>query len=227
MLWTLRGKSAWETAVILGISEHTVVKILRSATGKLDAPNKQSAALKAMMLGLLDEAEQLTPRSESPGRPAKAHGASPGPDTAASTTTDPRCDLQAWPAVEVAPGTLAQLAFTHLATDCIETSQSSAVHAPAAISPALSTRGRTTWTADLRGATVLVQWHWVIEQSGIVLIENPLAVTTNAFMSCDARVAQPPERPLLLECMRVIHLLGWHEVVRSAAGNEAQQANAS
>jgi DNA-binding CsgD family transcriptional regulator len=55
LLWALRGKSAWETATILGISEHTVVKIVRSAALKLEAPNKQAAAYKAMKLGLLDD----------------------------------------------------------------------------------------------------------------------------------------------------------------------------
>lgn len=57
--WALLGKSAWETGEILGISQHTVAKMLQTARAKLDAPNKQAAARYASMLGLLDEPPAL------------------------------------------------------------------------------------------------------------------------------------------------------------------------
>lgn len=51
--WTMEGKTAWETGVILGISERTVVLHLQNAMHKLGAVNKHQAVLKALRLGLI------------------------------------------------------------------------------------------------------------------------------------------------------------------------------
>ena len=217
MLWTLRGKSAWETGAILGISEHTVAKILRSATGKLQASNKQSAAIKAMRLGLLDEEEGSallrppgrTDRQASPDRSAETGRRRAGWEA-------PGCDARSWSWVDLAPGVLAQLRFTHLATDCIEQAQAAPPGGPAPSSAAGSVFGRTTWRAPWHDATVRLQWTWAVGESGILLLEDPLRIRTNARLvpgSEDPRI----ERPMLLECMGVIHLLDWHEVVRAVA----------
>lgn len=52
--WTMEGKTAWETSVILGISERTVNQYLGRATEALGAANKNMAVIKAVQLGLLD-----------------------------------------------------------------------------------------------------------------------------------------------------------------------------
>jgi DNA-binding CsgD family transcriptional regulator len=198
LLWTLRGKSAWETATILGISENTVVKIVRSATHKLGAPNKQSAAIKAMRLGLLDEAQVGPAPLLPPSGPAAAG-----------------CDPASWPTVEVAAGALGQLSFAHLATDKIQhraDAPASAVTAP------YVARGRTTWQAPWSdGLRVFLQWTWTLESGGIVLLENPLQIQTNAHLPAGQGAVQAG-RVLLLECMGVIHRLDWQETVRSASG---------
>jgi len=53
LLWTARGKSAWEVGEILRISERTAVFHLTNATRKLGAVNKTHAAAKAAVLGLI------------------------------------------------------------------------------------------------------------------------------------------------------------------------------
>lgn len=51
--WTMDGKTAWEVAVVLGITERTVVLHLQSAMQKLDCNSKHQAVLKALRLGLI------------------------------------------------------------------------------------------------------------------------------------------------------------------------------
>lgn len=53
LLWVSMGKTAWETASILGRSQRTVEFHLKNATRKLDAANKIHAAALAIRLGLL------------------------------------------------------------------------------------------------------------------------------------------------------------------------------
>jgi DNA-binding CsgD family transcriptional regulator len=53
LLWTARGKSAWETAVILGVSERTVNFHVENARRKLDAQSKTQAVVRAIMLNLI------------------------------------------------------------------------------------------------------------------------------------------------------------------------------
>jgi DNA-binding CsgD family transcriptional regulator len=51
--WTMSGKTAWEVARILGISEQTAARHLSRAIRKLDCVNKHQAVLKALKLGLI------------------------------------------------------------------------------------------------------------------------------------------------------------------------------
>lgn len=54
LLWAARGKSCWDTGVILGLSEHTVRFHLRNAMEKLQTASKIVAVVKAITLGLID-----------------------------------------------------------------------------------------------------------------------------------------------------------------------------
>lgn len=51
--WALMGKTAWETGIILKISERTVVQHLNRAREQLEAPNKKVAVDRARELALL------------------------------------------------------------------------------------------------------------------------------------------------------------------------------
>ena len=51
--WTMDGKTAWETGVILGIAERTAVLHINNAMHKLDCTSKHQAVLKAIRLGLI------------------------------------------------------------------------------------------------------------------------------------------------------------------------------
>ncbi|MDB4975915.1 MAG: solR [Myxococcaceae bacterium] len=53
LCWTADGKTSWETAQILGISERTVNFHVQNVLTKLKAQNKIQAAVKATALGLL------------------------------------------------------------------------------------------------------------------------------------------------------------------------------
>lgn len=51
--WAADGKTAWETSIILSISERTVVFHLRNATSKLGASTKSQAVARAHSFGML------------------------------------------------------------------------------------------------------------------------------------------------------------------------------
>jgi DNA-binding CsgD family transcriptional regulator len=51
--WAAEGKSEWEIGVILGLSEHTAEKFIRSARVKLRAVNRTHAVARAIKLGLI------------------------------------------------------------------------------------------------------------------------------------------------------------------------------
>lgn len=53
LLWVAEGKTAWETAIILGLSEHTVRCYLENARHKLGAANNTHAVNKAAKANLL------------------------------------------------------------------------------------------------------------------------------------------------------------------------------
>ncbi|MDH5555819.1 MAG: LuxR family transcriptional regulator [Alphaproteobacteria bacterium] len=53
LLWTSRGKTAWEISMILGLSQDTVLHYLRTANGKLGVCNKTHAVVKAIITGLI------------------------------------------------------------------------------------------------------------------------------------------------------------------------------
>jgi LuxR family quorum sensing-dependent transcriptional regulator len=51
--WAAEGKTEWEIGLILGVSEHTAEKFIRSARVKLHAANRTHAVAQAMRLGLI------------------------------------------------------------------------------------------------------------------------------------------------------------------------------
>jgi LuxR family transcriptional regulator, quorum-sensing system regulator BjaR1 len=51
--WAAEGKSEWEIGHILGLSEHTAEKFIRSARSKLHAGNRTHAVAQALRLGLI------------------------------------------------------------------------------------------------------------------------------------------------------------------------------
>jgi len=51
--WIAMGKTSWETAAILGLSEHTVNFHVRNLCAKLEAPNRQAAVAIALSAGIL------------------------------------------------------------------------------------------------------------------------------------------------------------------------------
>lgn len=53
LLWTARGKTAWEVGQILAISEETVLFHLKNATRKLDVFSKHHAVVKAIVQGYI------------------------------------------------------------------------------------------------------------------------------------------------------------------------------
>jgi DNA-binding CsgD family transcriptional regulator len=54
LLWVSGGKTSWEIARILGISENTVIFHINNAKRKLDANSRTQAAAKALAAGLIE-----------------------------------------------------------------------------------------------------------------------------------------------------------------------------
>lgn len=54
LLWATEGKTAWETAQILNISERTVTFHLQNVQGKLGVNNRQQAVARAVALGIIE-----------------------------------------------------------------------------------------------------------------------------------------------------------------------------
>ena len=52
--WTAQGKSSWDIAVILKISQNTVNFHIKNAMKKLETNRRIVAAIKAIYLGLID-----------------------------------------------------------------------------------------------------------------------------------------------------------------------------
>ena len=51
--WISMGKTSWEIATILGVSEHTINFHVRNVCTKLQAPNRQAAVATALRAGIL------------------------------------------------------------------------------------------------------------------------------------------------------------------------------
>jgi len=51
--WAAEGKTEWEIGVILGLSEHTADKFIRSARAKLGATNRTHAVAQAIRMRLI------------------------------------------------------------------------------------------------------------------------------------------------------------------------------
>ncbi len=54
LAWVSRGKTSWETATILGLSERTVNFHLCNASRKLNVYGRQACVARAIHLGLLE-----------------------------------------------------------------------------------------------------------------------------------------------------------------------------
>ncbi|ESX81736.1 LuxR family transcriptional regulator [Mesorhizobium sp. LSHC412B00] len=54
ILWSSRGKSSWETGIILGITDNTVNFHLKNAMRKLGTTSRTVAAIKALSLGIIE-----------------------------------------------------------------------------------------------------------------------------------------------------------------------------
>ncbi|WP_292255492.1 LuxR C-terminal-related transcriptional regulator, partial [Mesorhizobium sp.] len=54
ILWTARGKSSWETGIIMHISSNTVNFHVKNAMRKLNAANRTVAAMKAVSFGIIE-----------------------------------------------------------------------------------------------------------------------------------------------------------------------------
>jgi len=54
LTWTAKGKTTWDIAMILEISEHTVNYHIKNAMKKLDAHSRTVAVVKAVRFGLID-----------------------------------------------------------------------------------------------------------------------------------------------------------------------------
>jgi DNA-binding CsgD family transcriptional regulator len=61
--WCAEGKSYWETAVILGISERTVSFHMEAVRGKLNAGSNAHAVAIAVRAGLLEAASRAVSKS--------------------------------------------------------------------------------------------------------------------------------------------------------------------
>jgi len=53
LIWCAEGKTSWETAQILGITERTVIFHLRNVSGKLGVTNRQQAVARAAVRGII------------------------------------------------------------------------------------------------------------------------------------------------------------------------------
>lgn len=53
LLWIAEGKTSWETSMIIGISERTVIFHLQNVTEKLKVTNRQQAVARAVSVGLI------------------------------------------------------------------------------------------------------------------------------------------------------------------------------
>jgi LuxR family quorum-sensing system transcriptional regulator CciR len=66
--WAAAGKSSWDIAVILSISENTVNFHVKNAMKKLGATRRTLAVVKAINLGLIDPSLGIEPGHENKAR---------------------------------------------------------------------------------------------------------------------------------------------------------------
>jgi LuxR family quorum-sensing system transcriptional regulator CciR len=66
--WAAAGKSSWDIAVILSISENTVNFHVKNAMKKLGAARRTLAVVKAINLGLIDPSFAIDPGHENKAR---------------------------------------------------------------------------------------------------------------------------------------------------------------
>ncbi len=70
--WVSKGKTSWETGLILGLTERTVNFHLRNACTKLKVFGRQAGVAQALRLGLLNDIPHGTPRLTLATQPNEA-----------------------------------------------------------------------------------------------------------------------------------------------------------
>ncbi len=85
--WVSHGKTSWETAVILGLSERTVNFHLRNACCKLNVYGRQAGVAKAMRAGWLTPATPTSPAAIA--APAVTIRKNNSPDAVRVVTSEP------------------------------------------------------------------------------------------------------------------------------------------
>jgi DNA-binding CsgD family transcriptional regulator len=203
LLWALRGKTAWETAAILGTSENTAAKMLRSATAKLGVANKRMAAIKALQLGLLPDvggefADLTTAQTANKDRPLK--------DMSRNGES-----VSEWPFVNLPFALLRALAFRPTSL-CMR----SEPHCDKGSVQLVSVAGVALWSAQSDLGRIGLQWSWTVIDGGVVVIDDPLAIVTNAVLS-DGPFAQSSPRPQAL-IATMVSRLPWHQWVAEETG---------
>lgn len=73
--------------------------------------------------------------------------------------------------------------------------------------------GFVLWCCELSGGrTVGVRWDWIEVQRGVLAIENPLEIRTNASL-VDGSGEAVPARSALLKLNLLVYLLDWQNRV--------------
>lgn len=200
--WALKGKTAWETAVILGTSESTAHKMLQSATKKLGAPNKSIAARMALELGLIHmDGTWMEERARA--RIAAAMDMPPS-NWCGHDSRTPEHDPCTWSSVTVTEEEARCIEFDHVAT--LE------AKVPAAGIIENSRCGYTVWASRVMAGLAMMRWDWVAMASGVVLAVDPLCIHSNMFvLSGRSEFSHESKQKLLLACM--VGQLDWQRKV--------------
>ena len=195
LYWALHGKTAWETGVILSTTESTASKMIQSATRKLEAPNKFAAALKALKLGLIPECT-LDGSGEKLGRAESL-------------------DVCTWRALELTPGQIATLSFTHLHTWSTGIGKIHDTDDEGYI------MGVTIWATIFAEQPVGIQWRWGAHK-GVLFILDMLKVEANFSAELSIHGSPPPRQDRQLMLASLVGQLRWQEAVRKVVAEHPQ-----
>ncbi|MEJ6003692.1 helix-turn-helix transcriptional regulator [Paucibacter soli] len=160
LLWALRGKTAKETAKLLGASPNTASKMLRAAVVKMDAPNKFVAAMKASRLGML-EIVSIDSQADAARASASGH---PGVLPVDPTT---------WPAVLIPLESVESLQFEHVETQIFDSDSLSNTASP----PPLV--GYSFWSVDTPSGYIGLCWFWTVISFGVTALWDPMSIHSN------------------------------------------------
>ncbi len=185
LYWTLLGKTAWETALILDTTENTAAKMIQSATRKLGAANKYAAALKAFRLGLLPDVGENSSAIEA--------------DNAEETL-----DVNTWRHIELTLSQLNSLSFSEVHSWSTELKESHEGGQDGCIS------GVTIWATFFVGTPVGIQWQWGASR-GIVYAIDLLEIGTN--FSIEFPLNGAPYQTQQLALATLVAGIPWQESV--------------